>query len=82
MKWSSGAKYFGAILFVIGVVMLVLSIGGLMPDGSGKAYTNTMFTQLIINIGMLLVSTFMVSTGMFFLVYGGQKTTTEWYDKE
>ncbi len=82
MTWSSGAKYAGAVLFILGVVMLVLAISGLMPDESGAAYTNTMFTQLIINIGMLLVSTFMISTGMFFIVYGGQRSTKELYDED
>ncbi len=82
MRWSSGAKYVGAMLFVVGVVMLVLAIGGLMPAENGAKYTSSMFTQLIVNIGMLLVSTFMVSTGMFFMVYGGQKATKEWYDKD
>lgn len=82
MKWSSGAKYVGAILFAVGIVMLILAIGGLMPAENGATYTSSMFTQLIVNIGMLLVSTFMISTGMFFIVYGGQKATTEWFDED
>lgn len=81
MTWSSGAKYAGAVLFILGIIMLVLAINGLMPDESNTTYTSTMFTELIINIGMMMVSTFMISTGMFFIVYGGQKPTKEWYDE-
>jgi hypothetical protein len=75
-------KYIGALLFAVGIVMLVVAIGGLMPGGNGATYTSTMFTQLIVNIGMLLVSTFMISTGMFFIVYGGQAPTTEYIDED
>ena len=72
MKLSSGARYAGVALFVIGTIILGVSISNMMPDGNEGAYTGEMFSQFIVNIGMLLVATFMVAIGMFFIAYGGE----------
>lgn len=74
----SKAKVIGSFLFLSGVVVLALAITGLMPR-EDALLDDALISQLIVSVGMLIVSTFMVSSGMFFIIYGagGDRHTVE-----
>jgi hypothetical protein len=69
---SPVVRLLGLAVFVLGCVMLAFAIIGLLPGDGGFATSSALFTQLLVNILMLMVATFMASIGMFFLVYGGE----------
>jgi hypothetical protein len=77
MRWASGVKYAGGALFAAGALMLAFAINGLLPNGTGAVYNSDAFSKFILDIGMLLVATFMVAIGIFFVVYGGQHKGVE-----
>ncbi len=64
-------KLVGTALFVLGSIVLALSIIGLVPGDQPIEAGAAMFTYLVIDILMLFIATFMVSAGMFFYIYGG-----------
>jgi hypothetical protein len=64
-------KLIGAVLFVLGSIVLAFSIIGLAPGSQPIEAGAAMFTYLIMDILMLFVATFMISAGMFFYIYGG-----------
>jgi hypothetical protein len=65
------------VAFAVGTVMLITSIIGLMPGDRPFTASSAMFTQLVVNILMLLVATILASAGMFLLIYGGEAGTPE-----
>jgi hypothetical protein len=77
MRLSSGARYVGASLFAGGTILIILAIEGMLPHGSNSVYTSDMFTQLVVNIGMLLMATVMVAFGMFLALYSGNRSSAE-----
>lgn len=64
-------KLTGAILFVLGSLLLAFSIVSLVPGSQPIGVGAAMFTYLVMDILMLFVATFMVSAGMFFYIYSG-----------
>ena len=65
-------KIIGVVLFAIGSFLIALSIIGLIPGDHPSVTGSSVFFQLLVNILILLVATFMASIGMFLSVYGGE----------
>lgn len=67
----TAAKAAGYFLFVAGMIVLALAITGLIPRDTAMTFDSDLMVNMVVNLGMLIVATFMVSTGMFFIIFGG-----------
>jgi len=78
---SPAFRYIGLAVFLIGCVLLAVAIVGLVPGSQPFTASYALFTQLLVNILLLVVATFMAGIGMFVFIYSGESAAPELVEK-